>query len=84
MNKIQDLKDFLQKNYPNIQAFNTRNIAGDNMITVYDKNDITVDYCEYWDYIEIFGLTEKQFNELLDEESFLGSHLKTFETKEMI
>lgn len=68
---------FLQKEFPNIQAFNTRNNAGDNMETVYEKNGIMVDYCEYWKYIEIFGLTEKQFYNLLDEDSGFG-HLRTF------
>lgn len=82
MNKIQDLKNFLQKNYPNIQAFNTKNIAGDSMECVYNKNGIVVDYCYYWNYIEIFGLTEKQFENLLDENSSLGTNLKTFEIKE--
>lgn len=28
MNKIDKLKRFLQENYPNEQAFNTRNIVG--------------------------------------------------------
>ena len=82
MNKIEKLKNFLQTNYPNIQAFNSRNIVGDSMETVYDKDGITVDYCSYWEYIEIFGLTEKQFESLLDKKSFLGDKLKTFEIKE--
>ena len=81
MNKIDKLKKFLQENYPNIQAFNTKNIVGDYMVEVYNEDGITVDYCEYWEYIEIFGLTEKQFESLLDENSFLGDNLKTFKIK---
>ena len=81
MNKLNKLKEFLENNYPNIQAFNTRNLVGDDMITVYDEDGITVDYCEEWDYIEIFGLTNEEFRSLLDEESYLGEHLKNF-TKE--
>jgi len=78
MNKIEKLKKFLQENYPNIQAFNTRNIVGDDMENVYDEDNIQVDYCDHWDYIEIFGLNEKQFSDLLDKKSFLGDSLKTF------
>ena len=83
MNKVKKLKRFLQDNYPHIQAFNTRNLVGDSMETVYEEDGITVDYCEYWGYIEIFGLTENQFNDLLDENSILGDNLRTFEEKEM-
>ena len=81
MNKIEKLKIFLQKNYPNIQAFNTRNLVGDPMETVYDEDGIIIDYCHYWNYIEIFGLKEKEFEDLLDKNSFLGTNLKTFKMK---
>lgn len=73
--KIQELKNFLQENYPNIQAFNTRNIVGDLVYNVYNENGIRVDYCEGWEYVEIFGLTEKEFQNLVGA----MNHLKTFE-----
>ena len=81
MNKLSKLKIFLQNNFPNIQAFNTRNLVGDPMVTVYDEDGITVDYCQKYDYIEIFGLTQSQFESLLDENSFLGDNLKTFDVE---
>ena len=65
--KIDKLKKFLQEEYPNIQAFNTRNIAGDSLYTVYEEDGITVKYCYYYEYIEIFGLTNKEFEDLVDE-----------------
>lgn len=73
-NKINKLKKFLQENYPNMQAFNTRNIAGDYMKNVYDKDNIQVNYAPKYDYIEIFGLSDKEFDSLLDREG----HLKNF------
>lgn len=82
MNKINKLKKFLQENYPNIQAFNTRNSAGDYMVNVYDEDGIQVDYAPDYEYIEIFGLTGKEFTNLLDKRSFLGVKLKTFDIKE--
>ena len=78
MDKIEKLKKFLQENYPNIQAFNTKNIIGDYMENVYDEDNIQVDYCPNHEYIEIFGLTDEEFEELLDKDSFLGEGLKTF------
>ena len=83
MNKLSKLKIFLQNNFPNIQAFNTRNLVGDPIITVYDEDGITVDYCQKYDYIEIFGLTQSQFESLLDENSFLGDSLKTFDVESL-
>lgn len=81
MNKIDKLKKFLQENYPNIQAFDTRNFSGSPMENVYDEDGIKVDYCERYDYIEIFGLTERVFQSLLDENSQFNE-LKTFEITE--
>lgn len=81
MNKLSKLKIFLQNNFPNIQAFNTRNLLDDPVVTVYDEDGITVDYCQKYDYIEIFGLTQSQFESLLDENSFLGDNLKTFDVE---
>lgn len=79
MNKIDKLKIFLQKNYPNEQAFNTRNWIGDNMETVYDEDGIMVDYCYNYGYIEIFGLTDEEFKDLINN----TGHLKTFDAEEM-
>ena len=71
MNKIDKLKIFLQENYPNEQAFNTRNLIGDNMRTVYDEDGIIVDYCYEYEYIEIFGLTDVEFENLIDDYGML-------------
>ncbi len=48
------------------------------MENVYDEDNIQVDYCPNYEYIEIFGLTDEEFEELLDKDSFLGENLKTF------
>lgn len=69
--KIDKLKKFLQEEYPNIQAFNTRNIAGDSLYTVYEEDGITVEYCYYYEYIEIFGLTDEEFEDLVDESGYV-------------
>ena len=59
---MRNLINFLAINFPNgIQMFNSRNTVGDDMRTIYNKDGITVDICYEWDYIEIFGLTDAQF-----------------------
>lgn len=47
--------------------FDTRNIAGDSMFTIYDQDGITVDYCHYYEYIEVFGLSDEDFEKLETE-----------------
>jgi hypothetical protein len=45
-----------------IQTFFCRNIVGDSMSNVYHdiEDDVNVDYCYHYDYIEIFGLDEDE------------------------
>lgn len=70
MNKIDKLKKFLNEEFKEkIQAFNSRNLVGDRIYTIYDEDGITVDMCYEWNYIEIFGLTQRQFKDLLEDEN---------------
>lgn len=61
-NKLNKLIEFLKDRFSDgVQAFDTRNIAGDSMVTIYYDGEVVVDYCPYYEYIEIFGLTKEQF-----------------------
>lgn len=70
MNKIRridEVKVFLKELHPEgIQMFNSRNIMGDPMYTIYDKDGIMIDECSCYNYIEIFGVTEEEYNELVE------------------
>ena len=44
--------------------FFTRNIAGDEMSTLYEDEHIQVDICYDYEYFEVFGLTETEEEEL--------------------
>lgn len=46
--------------------FNTRNCAGDNMVTIYNEDGLTVDICYEWEYFEVFGLSMSEFQQLED------------------
>lgn len=59
--RIKRLNNYLKEHYPNTQAFNTANIAGDETKTVYEQDGITVLYATFWDYVEIFGLSTEEF-----------------------
>ena len=44
--------------------FNTRNIAGDFMATLFNGKYFTLDACYSWSYFELFGTTEEEFKEI--------------------
>lgn len=63
--EFKKVLEFLKEKYPyGEQAFFSRNTAEDTMFTVYEKDGIQIDYCPHWDYIEIFGLTRDEQEEL--------------------
>ena len=62
------VKKFLKKKFPKrIQMFNNLNVFNDKMHNIYDEGRIIVDYCETYNYIEVFGLTKDEFETLKQE-----------------
>ena len=77
--KLIKLKKFLKGVFKKrIQAFTTKNIVGDYMETIYNKDGIQVDYAPGYGYIEIFGLTDEEYEDLIDNTGYL----KTFNVDE--
>ena len=67
-NRLIKLKKFLKEKFKEkIQAFDTRSTVGDSVETIYNEDGITVDYSYYYGYIEIFGLTDEEYQELEKE-----------------
>lgn len=44
--------------------YNTKNILGDPMTTIFNGKYFTLDICFYYSYFEVFGTTIEEFNEL--------------------
>jgi hypothetical protein len=44
--------------------FNTRNIAGDYMCTIYDDGGLRIEICYNYSYFEVFGLSDAEFKEV--------------------
>ena len=67
-NVLEKVESFLKEyfNYE-VQAFTTRNVVGDPMETIYNEDGIQIDYCEGYDYIEIFGLPLEDFYKLREK-----------------
>ena len=62
---MEKLIKFLKKEFPKgIQMFNNRNWVGDSMCNIYNQDGIVVDYCYGYEYIEVFGLTDEEFERI--------------------
>ena len=66
MSKLEKAKEIIKQNYikGDYGIFNTRNISGDTMATIYDDGELQIDICYEWSYFEVFGLSKEEFNEL--------------------
>lgn len=49
----------------NVQLYRTIGDEADNRIVVYKKDGIEVYYCSEWDYLEILGLDDKEYNDFI-------------------
>ena len=69
MSRLDRVKKFIKENgFNGWQAYDTRNIVGDEMETVYRnwEDGVTIDVCRGYQYLEIFGLTKEEWDELYD------------------
>lgn len=72
MNNLEKAKEIVKKYYKDADCgiFNSRNVLGDGMITIYKNESLTIDICYNYAYFEVFGLTNEEFREL---EKYYGS-----------
>ena len=66
MNKLEKAKEIIKSLYSiyDCGIYNTRNLVGDRMSTIYDEDGLTIEGCYEWSYFEVFGLTEEEFMKL--------------------
>lgn len=66
MTKLEKAKEIVNIYYKvaNCGIFDSRNIVGDRMETVYAGEGLIVDVCFPYAYFEVFGLSYKEFEEL--------------------
>ena len=71
-----NIVDFLNARFPEgVQAFDTPNVVGDPIVEIYDFQGVIINYCEWWDYIDIIGITKEEYQYILDNTK---SYLKCF------
>lgn len=66
--RIEKLIKFLKERFENgMQMFDTPSLANDYRIPIYVEGDITVLYAPSWDYIEIYGISDEEFERVMKE-----------------
>lgn len=66
MRKVDIAKRIIKENFVHgaCGLFDTRNLVGDLMTTIYEEDGLTIDICYDWSYFEVFGLNSEDFKEL--------------------
>ena len=66
MSRLDRAKEIIARNIRKAEhgIYNARNIGNDTMETLYKDDEIQIDICNYWEYFEVFGLTEDEFETL--------------------
>ena len=74
MTKLDKAKEIIKRYYNKASCgiFNTRNLIGDPMETLYENSEIIIDICCPYEYFEVFGLSDEEFSEL--EKFYNGLH----------
>lgn len=60
---FEKAKEIIQEHFSDGDCgiFNSRNIMGDRMTTLYCEDGLQVDICYYWAYFEVFGLEQDEW-----------------------
>ncbi len=74
MNNLEKAKSVIKEYYEagDCGIFDSRNIAGDSMTTVYEDDDLCIDICYGYSYFEVFGLSDNEFEGLAKFYEMLG------------
>ena len=66
MTKLEKAKEIIKEYFKegNCGIYDSRNTMGDWMTNIYDDGELTIDICYNWEYFEVFGLSDKEFDEL--------------------
>ncbi len=66
MSNLEKAKEIVKEHYSDARygIFNSRNLVGDVMSTIYTGESLTIDICRHYGYFEVFGLGDADFEEL--------------------
>ena len=66
MSNLEKAKEIVKANYSDARygIFDSRNTFGDSTNTIYSDGGLTIVICYDYEYFEVFGLSESDFEEL--------------------
>lgn len=66
MSRLETAKKIIKEHMDTVRwgIYDTRNILGDFMRTIFNEDGLIIDICDDWGYFEVFGLTSEEFLEL--------------------
>lgn len=64
LEELEKVKTVIKTNYKiaDCGIYNTRNLVGDPMVTIFEGEYFTVDICFSWAYFEVFGTNQKEWD----------------------
>ena len=66
--RIEKLIKFLKERFENgIQMFNTPSLVNDFRLPIYSEDEITVLWAPGYEYIEIYGISDEEFERVMKE-----------------
>ena len=66
MSKLETAKKIIKENIENARfgIFDCPNFTGDSMVCLYAQDGLKILICFSYEYFEVFGLTNEEFEEL--------------------
>ena len=66
MSNLEKAKEIVKEYYRSARCgiFDSRNLVGDETLTIYEGEGLTIDICYYYSYFEVFGLSNADFKKL--------------------
>lgn len=66
--QLEMAKEVIKQNIDSgsLGIYNTRNDSGDHMFSLYEEDGLEINICYYYEYFEVIGLSDEEFNELTE------------------
>lgn len=66
MTRLDKAKNLIEMHLKKAKCglYDSRNTEGDEMATVYKDRELQIDICYFYEYFEVFGLSNSEFREL--------------------
>lgn len=85
--EFKQVKELIKENIEDARCglFNTRNVVGDYLETLFDGQYFTLEICYNYGYFEVFGMNDEEYQTLLIYyERYVAKYYEEKEEKDML